>query len=444
MSDSPANSSQQYGLLSPVAYLRALIDNIRLIFAGAVLAAIAGVLAVMLLPVQYQSSATLLVSPPPFKEPVAKGGIDTQPLGVLMPQPLGVPDYRILLTSDGILMAAAEKVEALGTWSEEDIADIKKISVLRKALQLKTEVAQKTVSVTQYSPIITLSATAGTAEHSRDLVQAWGQACEEISKEAYEKSKFGLLGFVQDRFDATRTDLESVSGQIRDMEITWNDELSKAQLANTHLRFLNYQEKLIDQRIKIATTLEEIAGLEISLAAEPERITLFKSPPMEAVFMEDFKKSQKDKPQGYASEELNAVHVSLREKLILKRNELTSMEEFARQMESQLGEVQTELQGLREEIAKKSFDRKLLNLQETPQLRSYDLLSGMLEQAKFVESDQLLLGDIKVLSDPVLPDRKSWPPRSLFVLLAGMGGLFVSTALVLLRTALGSLQLTRA
>jgi LPS O-antigen subunit length determinant protein (WzzB/FepE family) len=120
------------------------------------------------------------------------------------------------------------------------------------------------------------------------------------------------------------------------------------------------------------------------------------------------------------------------------------MEEFARQMESQLGEVQTELQGLREEIAKKSFDRKLLNLQETPQLRSYDLLSGMLEQAKFVESDQLLLGDIKVLSDPVLPDRKSWPPRSLFVLLAGMGGLFVSTALVLLRTALGSLQLTRA
>jgi uncharacterized protein involved in exopolysaccharide biosynthesis len=180
------------------------------------------------------------------------------------------------------------------------------------------------------------------------------------------------------------------------------------------------------------------------VAVEPERITLFKSPPMEAVFMEDFKKSQKDKPQGYASEELNAVHVSLREKLILKRNELTSMEEFARQMESQLGEVQTELQGLREEIAKKSFDRKLLNLQETPQLRSYDLLSGMLEQAKFVESDQLLLGDIKVLSDPVLPDRKSWPPRSLFVLLAGMGGLFVSTALVLLRTALGSLQLTRA
>ncbi|MFM1919754.1 MAG: G-rich domain on putative tyrosine kinase [Candidatus Hydrogenedentota bacterium] len=429
MPETTPPASSRDNLLSPVGYLRALVANVKLIIGGTALAGVAGVVAVLLMPVQFSSSATLFVSPQPFRQAAE--------VSALMPANLGVVDYRILFTSDGILMRAAERVGELGSWTQEELEDLQKISQLRKMMTLVAEVSQKTVSTTEYSPMITLTATADTPDHARDLVLAWAQVCEEVSRQAYEKGKSGLLNIAQEQFNSTRGELETVGGQIRDAEIEYNDELARAQLMQVHERYLDYIRKTADKTVEIETTRKEIAELEQGLLAEPERLTLFKSPPMTAVFM-DKAKSKSGEPEGYSSEELNAVHVALKEKLVVKRSELASMEEFVRQMTTQLESLSTELQQLRAEIAEKAFERKMLNIQETPHLRSYDMLSGLLEQAKIVESERLSLGDVKIISDPVLPDRKSWPPRTLFVLLAAFSGLCVSTAAVLLRQALSS------
>lgn len=426
----------RHALLSPVGYLRALIKGIPLIIAGTLVAALVGVFMALSMPERYSASATLLVSPLPF--------VSTPDNPMLLPKALTVPDYEVLLKSDGILMRAAEKAATLGSWTETDLERVKRISSLRNMVTMEVKVAQKTVSATQYSPIITLTAEGSTAEHARDLAKAWAEVCEEVSREAFDTSKLGLLNFVSDRFDSTKASVEGVSGRIRDMEIQWNDELSKAELANKHDRLLDYQEKTIDQRIKIETTKKEIADLEAALADEPERIQLYKSPPMTALFLEDVKKGAKGAPDGYISEEVNPVRETLRQKLIEKRSELASMEEFTRQMETQTTQVAQEVQGLREEIALKSYDRKILNLEETTQMRSYDFVAGLVEQAKFVEADQKFEGDLKLLSEPVLPDRKSWPPRTLLVLLACFAGFFVSVAVVLLRQVLNSEELNRA
>lgn len=429
MSNTDAKPKQRDELLSPIGYAQALLDNVKLIVAGSIVAGVVGVVAVMLMPVQFSSSATLLVAPPPFK--------NAPEVNALMPASLSVIDYRILFTSDGILMRAAERVGQLGEWEQEELEELNKISVLRKAMTLQIEVAQKTVSTTDYSPMLVLTATSSTPEHARDLVLSWAQVCEDVSQQAYEKGKSGLLKIAQEQFDSTRGELEEVGSRIRDSEIEWNDELARAQLLQVHTRYLDYMQKMTDKGIEIATTRKEIGELEKALATEPERVTLFKSPPMTAVFMEEKKKSG-TALEGYSSEELNTVHTALREKLVVKRGELASMEEFVGQMQSQIEDLKLEQQTLREEIARKAFDRKILNMLETPHLRSYDTLSGLLEQAKIVESDRLMLSDIKILSDPVLPDRKSWPPRTLFVLLAAFSGFCVSVAVVLLRQALGS------
>ncbi len=429
MSNTDAKPKQRDRLLSPIGYAQALLDNVRLIIAGSIVAGVVGIVAVMMMPVQFSSSATLLVAPPPFKNAPA--------VNALMPASLSVIDYRILFTSDGILMRAAEQVGQVGDWKAEELEELKKISVLRKAMRLQIEVAQKTVSTTDYSPMLVLTATSDSPEHARDLVLSWAKVCEEVSQQAYEKGKTGLLKIAQEQFDSTRGELEEVGGQIRDAEIEWNDELSRAQLLQVHTRYLDYMQKMTDKGIEIETTKQEIGALETALETEPERITLFKSPPMTAVFMEEKKKSGAEL-EGYTAEELNLVYTVLKEKLVVKRSELASMEEFVRQMQSQVEDLKLELQTLREEIARKAFDRKILNMLETPHLRSYDTLSGLLEQAKIVESDRLMLSDIKILSEPVLPDRKSWPPRSLFVLLAGFSGFCISVAAVLLRQALST------
>lgn len=436
MSDKSTSPEFRHALLSPVGYLRALMAGLPLIIAGTLVAGAFGVFAALSMPERFTSSATLLVSPLPF--------VSTPDNPLLLPKALTVPDYEILLKSDGILMRAADKAATMGTWSEQEVERLKRISVLRKLLNLRVTVAQKTVSVTMHSPIITLTAEGDSAEHARDLVKAWAEVCEEVSREAFETSKLGLLSFVRNRFDSTNGQVQEVSGRVRDIEIQWNDELSKAELANKHDRLLDYQEKTIDQRIKIATTKQEIADLESSLTNEPERIQLFQSPPMTALFLEEVKKGSKNAPDGYLSETMNPIRETIRQRLIEKRSELASMEEFTRQMETQLAQVEQEVQSLREEIALKSYDRKMLNLEETTQMRSYDFVAGLVEQAKFVEADQVLEGDVKILSEPVLPDRKSWPPRTLLVLLAGFAGFFVSVVLVLLRQVLNSQELNRA
>lgn len=423
MSDNTNETPVRHRLLNPAGYIQALVRNWWLVILGAFVAAIAGAGAATVLPERFESSVTLLVSPPPFKK--------AEEMSMLMPQPLGVPDYNILLTSDGILMRAAAKVRALGTWDAEDLERLERISVLRKTFDLTTSVSQKTVSVTLYSPVIVLKAKASTAEQARDLVMAWAQVCEEVSREAYEKNKSGLLDFVEERFTNTQTELAGVAGQIRDMEIEWNDELSKAQLAKLHNRFLDYQEKIIDRKVQIETTRQEIRELEQRLANEPETIILHRSPPGEVLYSPGAENAK-----GYEEQVLNVIHVDTKQKLVGKQAELASMEEYVRQMESQMAEVEEKLQAQREELASKSFDRKMLNLAETPQMRSYDLLSGMLEQAKFVESDEVLLGDLRIISEAVVPDRKTWPPRTLFVLLAGFCGFCASVGLIVLRHAL--------
>src|SRR5690606_35725519 len=109
--------------------------------------------------------------------------------------------------------------------------------------------------------------------------------------------------------------------------------------------------------------------------------------------------------QGYQEEVVNVVHQDLENKLMLKNVELANLQEYAHQMDSAVAGIEAELQVLREEIANRAYERKMLNMKETPHLRSYDLLSTMLEQAKIVESDEVNLADLKLLSEPVLPDK---------------------------------------
>lgn len=423
------STSADERIFSPVVYIRTLVRDWRIIVAGTVVATLCGVLAAVLLPVEFQSSVSLVLSPPPFK--------DAEGLNILMPKTLSVPDYAILLQSDGILMRAAERVNDPAIWSGDELENLRLISKLRKRMSLQSQVTEKTVQQTMFSPIVVLTARASTAAQAQDLVRAWAEVCEEVSEEVYKTGKTGVRDFIGDQFESTRAELQEVNEEIRDVEIEWNDDLAAAKIAKVHSRLLDYQEKLIDTHVKIATVSEEIRSTQEYLDKTPQFLTLWKSPPMESVFLE--KNPKADKDQGYQEEVINGVYQDLESKLMLKQVELANLQEFAKQMESSIIDLEAELQQLREEIAKRAYERKMLNMQETPQLRSYDLLSTMLEQAKIVESGEVNLADLKILSPPVLPDKKSWPPRSLFVVMAAAAGLFASTALVLAREMLRSI-----
>jgi hypothetical protein len=61
----------------------------------------------------------------------------------------------------------------------------------------------------------------------------------------------------------------------------------------------------------------------------------------------------------------------------------------------------------------------------------FEMLSRQYEQARVEEAKDPAL--IQVVDQAIPPDKHSWPPRTLLVLLATMGTAFLLTGLVLLR-----------
>ncbi len=399
---------------------------------------LAGILSI-LMPETFESEAGLLLMPPPFKE-------SKDEMTSLIPKVLSVPDYEIMLKSDGVLMEAVKKVreEAAGPkkdiWTEDDLEGLLELSSIRGRMFVSTEVTEKNVTSMKFSPVIRLKARAGTPEQAQHLAQAWAQVSEELAVSLYKKGKSGLTDFMRASFDDTRTMLTDLNREIRDVEIEWNDELENARVLKTHARYLDYHEKIMDTEMKIAATQKEIAVLEENFAKQTEKITLWKSPPMEAVFLGD-KPSKGSAPRdaGYEEEILSPTYVELEQKLTLKRSELSGLLEFNQQMRDNVEDLETELQDLRREAAVRTFDRKLLDIQVTPLQNAYDTLSIKLQQAKIAETEQSNLADIKIISDPALPDRKSFPPRSLIVIsaavLAGLGSCAFIIARGLLKRA---------
>ncbi len=434
----PETQEPVNGVVIPLSYVRILREmraHLWVIAAGTIVAALAGLVTAFLLPETYEASSTLALFPTPFKQ---AGG----EASALIPRVLAVSDYEILLNSDGVLKQVAEKIKALGTWSPEDIESIEEISQMRKCMDTYVEITEKTVQGVVRSPVILLKSRSDTPEKARDLAQAWAEVGEELANKLNKKGKSGLKEFITGRFDSSKQGLEGIRRQIRDVEIEYNDELEHARLAKKHERLISYEEKLVDLRMQIATTKEEIADLQKNFATEPELKTLWKSPPMTAVFLEKTPADGKDqspeagKKAGYQEEVLNDTYIYLEQKLLLKNSELKGMEEHERQLAGQMESLAKELQELRAEIANRVFERKQLDLQEVPLKKSYDLLAEKLEQAKIAESEEASMPDIKQITEAVLPDRKIKPVRSLILGLALAAGFCLSTSAVILRSVL--------
>lgn len=431
----------QAGVVIPLSYVKIVRDvwsRRWLIAAGTIVCVLAGVAVAFLLPETYESSSVLVLMPTPFKQ---AGG----EASALIPRVLAVSDYEILLSSDGVLKQVAEKIKTMGTWSEKDLLAVEEISNLRKQMNPEVEITEKTVQGVVRSPVVVLKARANTPEHARDLAQVWAEVSEAVANALYQKGKSGLKDFVTGRFDTAKLGLEDIRGKIRDLEIEYNDELEHARLAKKHERLISYEEKLIDLNMQIVATKAEIADLQENFAKEPELKTLWKSPPMTAVFLEKNLEggktptADKEAKAGFQEEVLNDTYLYLQQKLLLKESELMGMEEHARQLQSQMESLGKELQELRAEIARRVFERKQLDLQEGPLKKSYDLLAEKLEQAKIAESEEASMPDIKQITEAVLPDRKIKPMRSLIPLLAMAAGFCLSTGAVILRSVLAGI-----
>lgn len=158
-------------------------------------------------------------------------------------------------------------------------------------------------------------------------------------------------------------------------------------------------------------------------------------------------------PQGQVSLTVAAA-AALRAQITAKEIQLTAMRSFATNDNPELKRTQQELSGLRAELAKMEKDvtatkgdgnvmvpfgkASEVGLEYTRRFRDmkyqetlFEVLARQYEIARIDEAKDATL--IQVLDIALAPDRKTWPPRAISTLVAGIAGLVLSILVVLLR-----------
>jgi len=414
----------------------------RLILAGAILCAAVATVVACLIPPEFESKATLVLLPPPFKE-------KEDAMSGLIPKVLGVRDYEILLESDGVLMKVASQLREAGAYPEETIGRLDKLSALRRCMSVETSVTQKTAYGTTYSPVIELEARGPTPEFARDLAQAWANIAAKEAAAVYQKGKSGLKVFVEEQLDAAKEELERVNALQQANEAAWNELLANEKLSGKATLMNRFEKDKIELQIALEGLRKENEQLQTQLDEEDKVFVLWKSPPMTAVFVgaNPDQKAAPPKPpdtsegEGYWEEVINATYQHLRQQFLANATRMAGLEEELRRTNEAVDKLRAEVETIRDENARFAREKERLKREASIYSASYMLLAQKLEQAKIAETEQREeLADIKIAGDAVLADKKVSPKRSLIVFVATLLGFVAASGGAYMRQSLARVR----
>lgn len=410
------------GCLTARAVLKALWPSRFMMGASVLVAGVLSAAIAFFLPKVYESSATLLVMPPPFKEVT---DIKEEKMG-LFPRPLGVQDYAVLLQRDAVLMEVAERVGKMVVMDPKELDVLKRPSVLRQRMSVQVTVNEKTAAGAKYSPALILTARGSSPEVAQALAQAWGEVAEQQSVDLYVKSQGDQAHYILEQFREVQTELARVFDEQQANEAAFNPEEFNLRLESMTKLLSQLEESYVTTVAEVDALRMEVQDLQARLAGEERTLVLFNSPPMTAVFLDaklvpkDATKSPEDEPDvlGYRSEQLNPVYVSAAQLLVERQALLAGREEQLKTLERHLEELRKSIDAYRSKSAQLNHERKRLEKEEAVYGKSYLDLANRYQQARIAEGEEQTMADIQLVADAVLPDRKVAPARSAIVLAA--------------------------
>lgn len=408
--------------LSLKTVVLAVWDSRKLIVASVVIAAVASAIISLLLPKEFESTATLLVMPPPFKE---VKDVQQEQIG-LFPRSIGVQDYALLLMQDAVLTEVVDRVNASGLLDQKQFEALKRPSVLRRKMEVEVTVNEKTAYGTKNSPALLLIARGPSPEIAQALAQAWGEVAQEKSLDLYKKSKGDQAKYILEQYNDVQLQLAKVLDEQQANEAAFNSEEFKLRLQAMTQLLSQQEDEYYKTLVEVDGLRKEVDSLRNRLAQEDRILTLFNSPPMTAVFLD--KKLLPPSPgksgnneyqtSGFWTEQTNPVYVSTSELLIQRESSLAGKEEKLKSLERSLQDLRKSIDDYRTESAKLNREKKKLEKEESVYSKNYIELANRYQQAKIAEAEQQTMADIRLVADAIAPDKKVASQRSLIVILA--------------------------
>lgn len=371
----------------------------------------------LLLENEYRAKAIMLVAPLPITT-----SNESESVSYLMPKPLSVQDYSLLLTNDEIVSALRDTM--VKTMVQEGLpADDVAIEDVRKAMRVQTQVLKQTMSDVVYQPTVQLSFTATSPKVAAAVVNEWAVQGVKLAEELTTNRRQGLLEFL-------KAQSEEKSNQLDDAEKTLEALRKEADLQVMHERLakfadqvVSYEIQLTNSETQIALTRAKLEQLQKRLAETPEKLSLRRSLPDEAYWLMQAQGKEPDNSKVLVTETINSIHVQLQKEEALLDAELQGLLSQRAAIEKELSALNPQVDALRAELAEKSLLEKAAEREISVLHGQYVSLAVNYGGAQIAEAQNV--PDLKIASRAVPPEKKVGPFRSLIVLAAAFLGFVI-------------------
>lgn len=417
-------SSQLDDTLSLPIILAWIRHNLRKIIGGGIVLALASLPIVCLKAKTYESTTTLLVFPPTFKDSAVPNK-DNDSISTMTPKTLPMEVYKALALSPPVLKEVIDKVPLPNTG----------IQTLEGQLEVELiQMGGRGAAGVVYTKAVMFHAHSSNPESAAKLVQTWA----EVFKEQVDaltakgvKETYALLGSLHEN---TKSELERADLALAEHRKAWNLDLIKAQLDAKQKTYTGFESTLKQTEVDIASGESKLKGLEDELAKEPQKLVYFRAPSDDAYWITTLQNGGTPKvqpDQGLKSEESNENYVAVRTLVVTAKGDLDGLKAQKDATLQKLDELKKEIDALTATFSDKTVERDKLTREADSLKTSYTLVRAEYEKGRM--ADQTQASDIVIAGNAVAPRLPSGPGGSKVVILAALLGMFATGGFLLLK-----------
>lgn len=414
----------------PVIFAWLRVNWGRMVLGGVVLALLAFPVA-LFKPKSYQSTATLLVFPPTFKDAARPAtSRDVKPeeksIAEMMPRTLPVEAYRAIATSPPLLDEVIRAVP------------LKDTGVKGLANRLEVELVQmgsRSASTgIMYTQTILFHAKASDPEMAAKIAQTWAEVFKREVDEVAAQGVGETFVLLDDLHKTAKSELEQAEVALAEHQKAWNLELIKAQIEAKRKQITEFEDDLKRTEIELASGEMKVKALEAELAVEPEKRVFFRAPSDDAYWIADLDKDGKARtaPElGLRTEESNPNYVATRNAAVQAKEEVEGLKAKRDAILLKLSELRKELETLGVTFADQTVERDKLTREQESLKANYAVVRAEYEKGRIARQTQA--SDIVIAGKAVVPDEPSSTSSPVIVLAAAVVGIILTGGLLIMK-----------
>lgn len=397
---------------------------------GGLLCALIALPVALLKPKTYESSATLLVAPPTFKDrikpPVSRDpNAPTETIAEMMPKTLPVEAYKAIALSSPIIEAVIQRVPLENTG----------IRQLRERLSVElVQMGSRSSQGIMYTQTLFFHAKADAPELAAKIAQTWAEIFKE-QVDSVAKTGIGETFALLDTLHTeTKSQLETAELALAEHKKAWNLDLIKAQIEAKQKNITKFEDDLKLAEVDLAAADMKVKALDAELAKEPEKKSYFRAPPDDAYWISALQGDGKPKvkpDQGLLTELVNQNYVETRTEGVKAKGELEGFRAKRDTILAKLDEMRKEIDALTATFADKTVERDKLMREAQSLKESYTVVRAEYEKGRMAERTQA--SDIMIAGNAVVPHLPSSPGSLTIVFVAAFLGILLTAAFLALR-----------